>query len=104
VALPAAESRPIPAPEQAALPEKLTPARSLAPLAGTGLAVLGREIVPRLAEVLLATLERRLTRPATAKIAPLSEPSTRMAAQSGEQRRVRYRRGHDGYRNREERR
>ncbi len=94
VALPVAESRPVPVPEQAALLGKPAPARSLAPWAGTALAFLGREIVPRLAEALVTALERRLTRPAIANTTPSSASSTRIAAHGGgERRRVRYRRG-----------
>ena len=79
VALPAVESH-------------LTPARSLAPLAGAALAFLGREVAPRLADVLIAALERRLARPATTIIAPVSTYSRILTAQGrGKRRQARYR-------------
>jgi len=51
---------------------------SLAPWFGTAVAFMGREIVPRIAEALIATLERRLSRPGSLP-ATISQP---MALQS----------------------
>ena len=104
-ALLAAESRIVPARDQAALPETAAPARSLALLAGAALAFLGREVAPRLADVLIAALERRLARPTTTAFAPLSTSSRSLTAQGrGERRQARYRRGRAGNRNHKERR
>jgi NAD-dependent dihydropyrimidine dehydrogenase PreA subunit len=105
VALPAAESRIVPARDQAALPETAAPARGLASLAGAVLAFLGREIAPRLADALITALERRLARPTTTSIAPASSSSRSLTAKSrGEQRQARYRGGRIGYKNHKERR
>lgn len=105
VALPAAESRMVPARDQTALPETAAPARGLASLAGAALAFLGREIAPRLADVLIAALERRLARPTTTSIAPVSTSSRSLTAQGrGERRQARHRRGRAGNRNHKERR
>jgi len=94
VALPVAETRMISATNQAALVEMETPARGLVPLAGAALAFLGREVAPRLADVLVAALERRLTRPTTTTIAPLSMSSQSFGAQGRvERRQARYRGG-----------
>jgi NAD-dependent dihydropyrimidine dehydrogenase PreA subunit len=107
--LPAAESRPVPVRDQAALPETATPARGLAPLAGAALAFLGREVAPRLADALVAALERRLARSPTTTITPASSFSRRPTAKSGgERRQARYRCGRlsfrTGNRNHKERR
>jgi NAD-dependent dihydropyrimidine dehydrogenase PreA subunit len=105
VALPATESRIVPARDQAALPETAAPARSLVPLAGAALTFLGREVAPRLADVLIAALERRLARPTTTAIAPLSTSSRSLTAQGrGERRQARYRGGRTSNRNHKERR
>jgi ferredoxin len=109
VALPVVESRIVLAREQAALPEMAAPARGLAPLAGAALAFLGREVAPRLADALVAALERRLTRSPTTTIAPASSFSRRPTAKSGgERRQARYRCGRlslrTGNRNHKERR
>ena len=102
---PAAESRIVPVRAQAALPETAAPARGLAPLAGAALAFLGREIAPRLADALIAALERRLSRPTTTAITPISAPSRNLASQGrGERRQARYRGGRAGNRNHRERR
>jgi len=94
VALPTAESRIVPARDQAALLETAAPARGLAPLAGAALAFLGREIAPRLADALIAALERRLARPTTTTIAPASSSSRSPTAKNrGERKQARYRGG-----------
>lgn len=105
VALPAAESSMIPAPIQTALPETEAPAHGLALLAGAALAFLWREVAPRLADALIAALERRLSRPTTTAIAPTSSSSLTPAAKTrGERRQARYRGGCTGNRNHKERR
>jgi NAD-dependent dihydropyrimidine dehydrogenase PreA subunit len=103
--VPATEYRMIPVRDQAALPETAAPARGLAPLAGAALAFLGREIAPRLADAMIAALERRLARPTTTAVAPISAPSRNLASQGGgERRQARYRRGRAADRNHRERR
>jgi NAD-dependent dihydropyrimidine dehydrogenase PreA subunit len=95
--LPAAESRPVPVRDQAALPEMAAPARGLAPLAGAALAFLGREVAPHLADALIAALERRLARPPMTTITPLSTSSRSLTAQNrGKRRQARYRGGRTG--------
>ncbi|MEW5872573.1 MAG: 4Fe-4S binding protein [Chloroflexota bacterium] len=75
-------------------PEVPAPARSLAPLASAALGYLGREVAPRLVDVLVAALERRLTRPVTTTPTAVSISSRAIADQSrGVRRQVRYRRG-----------
>jgi NAD-dependent dihydropyrimidine dehydrogenase PreA subunit len=94
VALPMAESNLIDAPTQTILPEAATPTRGLSPLAGSALAYLGREVVPRLADVLVAALERRLERSATVSPAPLSTTSRCLTRKErGIRRQARYRGG-----------
>ena len=105
VALPAAGSHLVPGRDQAALPEMAAPARGLATLAGAALAFLGRKVAPRLADVLIDALERRLLRPTTTAIAPTSSSSLTPAAKTrGERRQARYRGGCTGNRNPKERR
>jgi NAD-dependent dihydropyrimidine dehydrogenase PreA subunit len=92
-ALHATESQIVPVQDREALPEKTSPAR-LAPLAGPVLAFLGREVAPRLADMLLTVLERRLAQPATTGIASVSPPSRNQVGQGrGERRQLRYRGG-----------
>ncbi len=94
LAMPATESRIVPAQELAALPETTSPTRNLVPLAGAALTFLGREIVPRLADVLIDALERKLAQPKTTAISPLSTSPKVLTSQSGgKQRQVRYRGG-----------
>jgi NAD-dependent dihydropyrimidine dehydrogenase PreA subunit len=63
------------------------------------LAFAGREILPRLTDVLIGTLERRLTRPTTTVVGPASTPSGRLTARGGGgRRRIRYRGGRIGNR------
>jgi len=59
----------------------------------------GQEILPRLIDVLIGALERRLTRPTTTVVGPASTPSSRLIARGGgERRQVRYRGGRIGNR------
>jgi len=105
MSLPVAESRPVPVRNQTALPETAAPARGLAPLAGAALAFLGSEIAPRLVDVLITTLERRLARPTITTITPLSTSPRSLTVQSrGKRRQARYRGGRTGNRNPKERR
>jgi NAD-dependent dihydropyrimidine dehydrogenase PreA subunit len=91
--LSATESQIVPVQLREALPEK-TSAASLAPLAGSVLTFLGREVAPRLADMLLTVLERRLAQPATKGIAPVSPSSRNQISQGrGERRQLRYRGG-----------
>ncbi len=102
---PKAETLIIPAPNVVVLPEASTPARGLAPLAGAALAFLGREIAPRLVDVLANALDRRLTQPKTTVITP-ANPSARICTtqRRGAQRQARYRGGRSGFRNQKGRR
>ncbi len=103
--LPASESLPVPARDRVALPEMAAPARGLAPLAGAGLAFLGSEVAPRLVDVLMTALERRLAQLTTTAVTPLSTSSRALSTQSsGIRRQARYRGGRIGYRNPKERR
>jgi ferredoxin len=104
-ALPAAESRMVPAPTQTALPETATPTRSLTPLAGAALAFLGNEIAPRLVDVLVTALERKIVQPKTAAITPSTTSSSVLPARgSGKQKQARYRGGHTSTKNQKGRR
>jgi NAD-dependent dihydropyrimidine dehydrogenase PreA subunit len=98
--LPAVESHPVLARVKARLQEIAAPARSLAPLAGTALAYFGREIAPRMVDVFIAALERRLARPAKDAVSPSSIPIRSITAQRrGKQRQARYRGKQIGIRN-----
>jgi len=102
---PVAESRVVPVREQATLPETAVPASGARPWAGAALAFLRSEIAPRLVDVLITALERRLSRPTTTTIAPTSLSSrTPTAKTSGERRQARYRGGCTGNKNHKERR
>jgi hypothetical protein len=75
------------------------------PLVGAALTFLGREVAPRLADVMIAALERRLARPTTTAVALTSAPSRNLTSQGrGEQKQTRYRGGRAGNRNHKERR
>jgi len=105
-ALPAAESQIVPVQTRVAPLKTTSPARGLMPLVGAALTFLGREVTPRLADVMIAALERRLARPTTTAVALTSAPSRNLASQGrGEQRKqARYRGGRTGNRNHKERR
>ena len=93
-ALPEVESHLIPVQQSEKQPARAAPVRRLAPLAGTALAFLGQEVAPRLADVLINSLERRLARPAAVPTTPLSKIPRRRAAQGrGVRRQTRYRSG-----------
>ncbi|MBN2388573.1 MAG: 4Fe-4S binding protein [Anaerolineales bacterium] len=91
--LPIVETRMVPAPAMIAAPETQAPAREAAPLAGALLALLGREVAPRLANILLDALDRRLKQPEmTTSTSSLPAPVRRPDARGRrEQRQVRRR-------------
>ncbi len=102
---PSVESRMVPASTQTALPETATPTHSPTPLAGAALAYLGKEVTPRLVDVLLTTLERKIVQPKTAAITPSTTSSSVFPQRgSGKQRQARYRGGRTGTRNQKGRR
>jgi len=77
VALPDAKKANLPIPVPGTALDKVSAPHSLAPLTGAVLAFLGQEVAPRLVEVLMTALERRLTAPTTratasATISPMS--------------------------------
>jgi len=97
VALPAAETKMISVSDRNTLPETVAPVHGLAKAA---LAILGREVAPRLIDVLATALERRLTTPAMSATTSLSasrENPTR--TRRGIRRQARYRGGRIGNRN-----
>ncbi len=99
------DSPAVPVQQSETLSAMATPAHRLAPLAGAALAFLGHEVAPRLADIFITALERRLAPQATTSTTPLSKFSSRPTAQRrGERRQTRYRRGRAPYRNQEERR
>lgn len=104
-ARPVAETQIIPAPNPTVLTETAAPVHGLAPLAGAALAFLGREVAPRLVDVLVNALERRLTQPTTTSITP-SNASARVSTTQRRcaQRQARYRGGRIGTRNQKGRR
>ena len=78
---------------------------AFAPLASASLTFIGHEILPRLADALIATLERRLARSKTTAIARVSTPSRSLAVKGrGERRQARFRGGRASTRNHKERR
>jgi len=102
---PVAESRPVPVQGGIVQPETAMPARGLAALAGAVLAYLGHEVAPRLVDVLITLLERRLAQPTTSAMTPLSTSSRSLTSLSrGKQRQARFRGGRIGYRNLKRRR
>jgi NAD-dependent dihydropyrimidine dehydrogenase PreA subunit len=104
-AQPVVESQIVSVPAPSPLEERTTPVSRLAPLAGSVLAFLGHDIVPRVVDVLVNVLERRLTK-------PVFNPPTDQAALPmqpfrmgrGTKRQARYRGGTLGQRNFRERR
>jgi Fe-S-cluster-containing hydrogenase component 2 len=92
--LPEAGTQLIPAHQSEKQPALAATVRRLVPLAGTALAFVGQEVAPRLADVLINSLERSLVRPAAVPTTLLSTSSRRRAAQGrGVRRQTRYRRG-----------
>jgi Pyruvate/2-oxoacid:ferredoxin oxidoreductase delta subunit len=98
--LTAPESRPALVQSKVALPEATSPARTAVQLAGTALAFIGREAAPRLIDVLVTALERRLTAPETSASPSLPIPSSDPAGSSrGIRKQIRFRRGRTGTKN-----
>jgi len=92
VAIPEGIAPNSPTPSTAIVPKKAAPSHSLAPWAGTVLTYLGQEVAPRLVDILLSALERRLE--ASTAIPPTALPASpaRMARPSrGARRQVRLR-------------
>jgi NAD-dependent dihydropyrimidine dehydrogenase PreA subunit len=97
--LPAPDSHPAPI-----QPGITAPARRIAPLAGTALAFFGQEIAPRLVNIFVAALERKLVQPRTGLITPSTRSVRNQTAQGrGQRKQIRYRGGRVGARNNEER-
>jgi len=95
----------IPVSTKTGLQETMQPNRGLAPVAGTALAFLGSEIAPRILDLLITALERRLARPETANMVSVSTPSPDMPRQArGTRRQIRRRRGRIAIGNYRERR
>jgi ferredoxin len=105
VTLPLAEARPVPVREKVTLPETAVPVRGLVSQVGAALAFLGREAAPRLVDMLVNALERRLAQSTTTSITPVNT-STRINTAGGrsEQRQTRYRGGRASSRNHKGRR
>ena len=94
------ESRPVLARVQDRLQVIATPARGLLPLAGTALAYLGREAAPRLVDVLITALDRKLEQPEKGDVSTSSiTKKSRATQRRGKQRQTRYRGGQIGIRN-----
>jgi NAD-dependent dihydropyrimidine dehydrogenase PreA subunit len=91
ITLPEPKSRIISVPTQTKLLEIGAPGRGLAPLARVTLAYLGREITPRLVDVLVTALKRRLERPAAEDMPLLSTTSRSLTRIRGIRRQTRYR-------------
>ncbi len=105
VTLPADGSLMVPAATQKAFPETATPIHSPTPITGAVLAFLGNEIAPRLADVLVTMLERKLVQPKTAAITPSTTSLGVLPRRgSGKQKQTRYRGGCTGTRNQKGRR
>jgi NAD-dependent dihydropyrimidine dehydrogenase PreA subunit len=105
VALSTIENRIVPAPKQTVLPETVTPTIGVVSLTGAALAFLGREVAPRLVDVLINVLERRLERPTMTATAPLATSNRGFGKQGrGVRRQARYRGGRNYTGNHKERR
>jgi NAD-dependent dihydropyrimidine dehydrogenase PreA subunit len=90
--LPAVKSRPALAQVQDRLGVITAPVRGLAPLAGTALAYFGREIAPRMVDVFIDALERRLARPENGVVSSSSIPIQSPGVQRrGKRRQARFR-------------
>jgi Fe-S-cluster-containing hydrogenase component 2 len=105
MALPATESRMVVAPSKTELPEVVSPTRSLEPLSKVALAFLGTEVAPRVVDVLITALERKLAQPKSAAVVPSSTSSKVITPHGrGKQRQIRYRGGCTDNRDHKERR
>jgi Fe-S-cluster-containing hydrogenase component 2 len=91
------ETQMIPAPTRTAQPAAEPPNHNLAALAGTALTFLGREVAPRLVDVLVTAIERRLATPAASERTSLSvSPKSSTRTNPGTRRQARYRGGRIG--------
>jgi Pyruvate/2-oxoacid:ferredoxin oxidoreductase delta subunit len=105
VALPEVVSSMTPASAPKALPETVTTGRGMTSWAGAVFAFLGSEVAPRLVDMLMNVLERRLAQPRTIPMTPLATPSRNIANPNrGIRRQVRNRGRRIGNRNYKERR
>jgi len=103
--LPVTEFDQVPNGQLAVLPGTAASARSLASLAGAAFAFLGSEVAPRLVDVLVAALERKLAQPTTTAISALPIFSKdRTTQRRGKKRQARYRGGFADNRNHQGRR
>jgi Fe-S-cluster-containing hydrogenase component 2 len=78
---------------QEAAPLELSFRRRLVPWAGAALAFIGREIVPRLADSLIAALEKRLSQPASLPATTSQPLALASGSETGRPRRRRRRAG-----------
>ena len=94
VTMPATEARPVPVYDELTLPGAAVHVHGLLPMAGAALAYLGREAAPRLVDVLVNLLERKL-QPSTMTTFTPNSTSTRIQTVNGrgERKQTRYRRG-----------
>jgi NAD-dependent dihydropyrimidine dehydrogenase PreA subunit len=76
-----------------ASPHELSPSRRLAPWVGATLVFMGREIVPRLADALLAALDRRFSQPASLSATTPQPLASQDRSGAGRPRRQRRRTG-----------
>jgi Fe-S-cluster-containing hydrogenase component 2 len=84
----------MPVPMKTVLPATVLSNRSLSPVAGAALAFLRSDLAPRVLDLLVTTLERRLARPETANMISVSTPLPDMTRRSrGTRRQIRYRGG-----------
>jgi ferredoxin len=76
------------------MPEMPTSASGIQPLAGAILAFLGNEVVPRLVDVLIKSIEHRYLQPNVTSIPPLNSSSSNYDLQNrGQRKHIRYRGG-----------
>lgn len=72
---------------------------SIKSLAGTALTFLGSEVAPRLIDILIRSIEQKLTQPSVTTIPPSSSSSSNYALQTrGQRKQIRYRGGNKGNR------
>ena len=106
IPLRAAESYPLPVQDRVALPETKEPTRrGLVSLAGAALAFLGSEVAPRLVDVFITALDRKLAQPKTSALTPYSTlPRVKTMQRRGKRLQARYRSRQNGLGNRKGRR
>jgi Fe-S-cluster-containing hydrogenase component 2 len=85
--------------QPAALPETTVPVGGLKPLIEAAFAFLGSEVAPRLVDVVIQSIERRLAQPITMTISPSIPSSRKYSTQSrGQRKQIRHRGGGMGNR------